>query len=144
MKIISAVLIGMLATSVWAKDRIWQDGSLLDTRSNKYFPRTEPTAENDKSLSSRMFADPQSVSTSLTVYDHYVVESANAAYLVERGRFKSAKALVLRPNQPVKFAVEKKKLWLLDEEGKQQEAVILMQVERDVARPSVTAGLPAR
>ena len=144
MKMTSAVLIGILATSAWAKDRLWQDGSLLDTRSNKYFPSMESSGEADRALPGRMFADPQSVTTTVTVYDRYVVEAGDAVYLVERGRFRSSKPSLLRPNLSIKFAVDKKKIWLLDEEGRELETTILKQIEKDVARPSVTAGLPAR
>ena len=143
MKMTSAVLIGILATSAWAKDRIWQDGNLLDTRSNKYFRSIETSSDADRAQSSRMFTDAQTVVTN-TIYDRYVVESADAAYLVERGRFKSAKPSLLRPNLSIKFAIEKKKIWLLDEEGRELETTILERFAKDAARPSVTASLPAR
>ena len=143
MKMRAALLIAMLATSVWAKDRIWQDGSLLDTRSNKYFPSTDSSGEADRSPSSQMFTNSQTVQTN-TVYDRYIVESGDAVYLVERGRFKSAKPSLLRPYLSIKFAIDKKKIWLLDEEGRELETTILKRVDKDVARPSFTAGLPAR
>ena len=143
MKLKTALLLAMLAASAWAKDRIWQDGSLLDTRSNKYFRSIETSSDADRAQSSRMFTDAQTVVTN-TIYDRYVVESADAAYLVERGRFKSAKPSLLRPNLSIKFAIEKKKIWLLDEEGRELETTILKRVDKDVARPSFTAGLPAR
>jgi len=143
MKLRTAVLIGMLATSAWAKDRIWQDASLLDTRSNKYFRSIESSGEADRAPSSRMFTDAQTVQTN-TIYDRYVVESADAVYLVERGRFKSSKPSLLRPNLSVKFAIEKKKIWLLDEEGRELETTILERFAKDAARPSVTASLPTR
>ena len=143
MKTRAALLIAILATSAWAKDRIWQDGSLLDTRSNKYFRSIETSSDADRAQSSRMFTDAQTVVTN-TIYDRYVVESADAAYLVERGRFKSAKPSLLRPNLSINFAIEKKKIWLLDEEGRELETTILERFAKDAARPSVTASLPAR
>jgi hypothetical protein len=143
MKLKSAVLIAMLATSAWAKDRIWQDGSLLDTRSNKYFRSIENSSDADRAPSSRMFTDAQTVQTN-TIYDRYVVESADAVYLVERGRFKSSKPSLLRPNLSIKFSIEKKKIWLLDEEGRELETTILERFAKDGAHPSVTASLPAR
>jgi len=143
MKTRAALLIAMLATSAWAKDRIWKDGSLLDTRGNKYFPSMASNSEADRAPSSQMFTGTQTVQTN-TVYDRYVVESEEAVYLVERGRFKSAKPSLLRPYLSIKFAVDKKKIWLLDEEGRELETTILKRVDKDIARPSVTAGLPAR
>lgn len=143
MKTRAALLIAILATSAWAKDRIWQDGSLLDTRSNKYFRSIETSSDADRAQSSRMFTDAQTVLTN-TIYDRYVVESADAAYLVERARFKSSKPSLLRPNLSIKFALEKKKIWLLDEEGRELETTILERFAKDAARPSVTASLPAR
>jgi hypothetical protein len=143
MKTKAVLLIAMLATAAWAKDRIWKDGSLLDTRGNKYFPNIASSDEGDRVPSSRMFTDAQTVQTN-TVYDRYVVESEEAVYLVERGRFKSAKPSLLRPYLSIKFAIDKKKIWLLDEEGRELETTILKRVDKDVARPSFTAGLPAR
>ena len=143
MKMRAALLIAILATSVWAKDRIWQDGSLLDTRSNKYFSSADANGDADRGPSSQMFKDAQATQTN-TVYDRYVVESGDAVYLVERGRFKSAKPSLLRPYLSIKFAVDKKKIWLLDEEGRELETTILKRFDKDVARPSITAGLPAR
>jgi hypothetical protein len=143
MKMRAALLIAMLATSAWAKDRIWQDGSLLDTRSNKYFPSIDSSGDGDRLLSSRMFSDAQTVQTN-TVYDRYVVESGDAVYLVERGRLKSAKPSLLRPYLSIKFAMDKKKIWLLDEEGRELETTILKRIDKDVARPSFTASLPTR
>jgi len=143
MKLKTAVLIAMLATPAWAKDRIWQDGSLLDTRGNKYFPSIDASGEADRAPSSQMFTNAQAVQTN-TVYDRYVVESGDAVYLVERGRFKSSKPSLLRPYLSIKFAIDKKKIWLLDEEGRELETTILKRVDKDVARPSFTAGLPAR
>jgi len=143
MKMRAALLIAMLATPAWAKDRVWQDGSLLDTRGNKYFPSIDPSGEADRAPSSQMFTNAQATQSN-TVYDRYVVESGDAVYLVERGRFKSSKPSLLRPYLSIKFALEKKKIWLLDEEGRELETTILKRVDKDVARPSFTAGLPAR
>ena len=143
MKTRAALFIALLAMSAWAKDRIWQDGSLLDTRGNKYFPSIDASGEADRAPSSRMFTDVQA-SQSNTVYDRYVVESGDAVYLVERGRFKSSKPSLLRPYLSIKFAIDKKKIWLLDEEGRELETTILKHVDKDVARPSLTANLPAQ
>ena len=142
MNIRLAIGIGVLATSASARDRVWQDGRLLDSLSNKYFPSIERTTDTDKTITSLTFNGPQ-LTQAKTVQDHYVVESEEAVYLVERERFKSAKPANLRPAHPVKFAVEKQKIWMVDEEGKQQEAIILKRIEKDIPRPSVTAGIPA-
>ena len=143
MKTRAALLIAILATSAWAKDRIWQDGSLLDTRGNKYFPSIDASGEADRAPSSQMFSTTQTVQTNI-VYDHYVVESGEAVYLVERARLKSAQPSLLRPYLSIKFAMDKKKIWLLDEKGREMETTILKRIDKDVARPSITAALPAR
>jgi len=143
MKMRLALLIGILSMSAWAKDRIWQDGSLLDTRGNKYFPSIDSSGDANRASSSQMFTNAQTVQTN-TVYDRYVVESGDAVYLVERGRFKSSKPSLLRPYLSIKFAVDKKRIWLLDEEGRELETTILKQVDKNVARPSLTASLPAQ
>ena len=140
MKMRSALLIGILAASACAKDRLFQDGRLLDPDRNKYFLATDVSTD-DKLATGRVYTQG-SVAHTDTTSDHYVVESAEFVYLVERVRFKSAKPAELHPNRPVKFAVEKQKIWLLDESGKLQGTTILKRIEKDVPRPSVTAALP--
>jgi len=143
MKMRTTLSIVMLATLAWAKDRLWQDGSLLDTRSNKYFSSADASSEADRPPSSQMFTNAQTVQTNI-VYDRYVVESGEAVYLVERARLKSAQPSLLRPYLSIKFAMDKKKIWLLDEKGREMETTILKRIDKDVARPSITAALPAR
>ena len=73
-----------------------------------------------------------------------MVEAGDGVDLVERGRLKSSKPSLLRPNLTIKYAIDKKKIWLLDEQGRALETTILKRADKDIARPSFTAGLPAR
>jgi hypothetical protein len=124
-------LIALAAALVLAarKDRDWQTGTLLNTADNIYFGRSYSRAV-DTTMS---FGDPRAgselrVGTGLAgdnfVLDQYVVESETYVYLVQIMRLKSNKPYPLSANMPVKFAVEKKKLWLLDAGGAEYQATI--------------------
>ena len=112
-----------------AKNRDWQTGTLLDTADNVYFGRAY-SRPVDTSMS---FGDPRdgselhvgSRSTAESfVLDQYVVESEQYVYLVQIMRLKSNKPFALSANTPVKFAVEKKNLWLLDTGGAEHQTTI--------------------
>jgi hypothetical protein len=51
------------------------------------------------------------------VLDEYVIESETDVYLVHIMRLRTNKPYRLSANTPVKFAVQKKKFWLLDADG---------------------------
>ncbi len=111
------------------KNRDWQTGTLLDTADNIYFGRAysrpvdttmsfgDPRTGSEFHVGSRSTADN-------FVLDQYVVESGTYVYLVQIMRLKSNKPYPLSANMPVKFAVEKKKLWLLDAGGAEYQATI--------------------
>ena len=97
---------------------------MLNTEHNAYFGGGQGRPA-DTNLS---FADAMSLSefnfttlptASNYALDHYVIESPTDVYLVERMRLKSSNPPPLVTNMPVKFAVSKNKLWLVDEDGKE-------------------------
>ena len=59
-------------------------------------------------------------------YQNYVLESGKYIYLVEeRLRRKWAKPARLVVNAPIKFSVEKRKVYLLEEDGKEHETRVI-------------------
>ena len=135
------------------KDRVWEEGKLLDTMHNTYFPNT-PAMEDDRTeQSARGFSNSGSISN--RVHDRFVVETAESVFLVERVRFIPSEPPALRSFGPVKFSIEKKKIWLLDERGKANETTIVKQIAKPVGPPEppqvqlprdlpFTASLPSR
>jgi hypothetical protein len=116
------------------KERAWQDARLLDTRDNPYFNPKDFGSAGPGLTQSQAYSEytvSQNSNTSKVVYDHYVVEGRASAYLVEMGRLKDYPAAHVVLRKGLKFAVEKSKLWFIDEDGKEVETKVL----KEVARP---------
>ena len=126
-----AMLIGLAATlgSAASKNREWQTGTLLDPQHNEYFGGNA-VRPADTMLH---FGDPRtgsqlSVGNSPTdnfVLDRYVVESETDVYLVQVMRLATSKAYSLSAGMPLKFAVDKKKLWMMDGEGVEHQTTVV-------------------
>jgi hypothetical protein len=122
-----------LATLAFAgsKERVWQEGKLLDRDLNGYFV---PTDFTETAAAIQDAANPDTrVNTALvvTVFDNYVLEAAGTVYLVEVSRLKNAKAARLSLVQPVKLSVEKKNLRFIDLEGREVQGHIVKQAEKN-------------
>lgn len=116
------------------KERAWQDARLLDTRDNPYFNPKDFGSMGPGLTQSQAYSEytvSQNSNTSKVVYDHYVIEGRASAYLVEMGRLKDYPAAHVVLRKGLKFAVEKSKLWFIDEDGKEVETKVL----KEVARP---------
>ena len=126
-----ATLIALAAALVPAasKNRDWQTGTLLDPQHNDYY------GGNSVSPADTMlhFGDPRTGSqlnvgnnpTDNFVLDRYVVESETDVYLVQVMRLAPSKAYRLSAGTPVKFAVDKKKLWMIDADGVEHQTTIV-------------------
>ena len=64
-------------------------------------------------------------------YDNYVIESQFCAYLVQRWRARTAPVARFPGATALRFAVEKSKLYVLDEDGKEYETRIIRLIQRD-------------
>jgi hypothetical protein len=121
------------------KDRAWQSGQLLSTVSNQYFVNVSYTTESEGSTWNMsqgsdgrltLVSLPKTYATNST-YDNYVIESQFCAYLVQRWRPKTAPMVRFPGTTPLKFAVDKNKVYVLDEDGKEYETRIVKLVQRD-------------
>lgn len=119
-----AILIALAATIAPGaqKTRDWQPGTLLDTEHNIYFGRGYASLSDttmsfgDRSTGSEIRVGSRSPADNF-VLDEYVIESETDVYLVHIMRLRTNKPYRLSANTPVKFAVQKKKFWLLDADG---------------------------
>ena len=69
-------------------------------------------------------------------YQTFLIEGETHAYLAqERLRWRWSKPANLTVNGPVKFAVEKRKLFVVDEAGKEHEMEIIKRVLRLPEQP---------
>lgn len=122
------------------KDRAWQSGHLLSVANNNYFFNV--TYTSDAEGSSWPFSQGSDGRFTVTgqiagntdsayTYDNYVLESEFVAYLVQRMRPKTSPAARLPGTKPLKFAVEKNKLWVLDDNGIEYETKVIKLIQKD-------------
>ena len=130
-----ATLITLAAALIPAapKNRDWQTGMVLDPQDNLYFAYSHPTdgsmSFGDARTGSQIHVGTRSPGDDF-VLDQYVVESESYVYLAQTMRLRSNKPFRLSVNMPVKFAVDKKRIWLLDPEGNEYQANIAKRKEK--------------
>jgi uncharacterized protein YaiE (UPF0345 family) len=127
------------------KRRDWQTGKVLDSQRNRYFAGTVGSASTTGTSQANgnygtYQANTKSFQTAVYQVDEtYLIEGETYAYLVqERLRWKLGKPAKanLTVNGPVKFAVEKRKLFVIDDDGKEHEMEIEKKILRQPAEPS--------
>jgi hypothetical protein len=131
-----------------SKDRPWQRGQLLSTASNPFFANVPYTTDSEASgWTFVQGADGKATvfmragaSSSSYIYDNYVIDSDFCTYLIQRPRLKTVPPARFPGTKPLKFAIEKNKIWLTDEEGKEYEAKIVKTLQKD-PDPTKPAGL---
>jgi len=113
------LLAGLTQIAVGAeKNRDWQMGKLLDSQRNRYFAgtvgnaNTTGTAQANGNYGTYQGNTNTSQVAAYRVYETFLIEGATHAYLAqERLRWRWSKPANLTVNGPVKFAVEKRKLF---------------------------------
>ncbi len=123
-----------------SKDRAWQSGRLLSVPNNNYFFNVTYTSDLEGSSwaftqgsDGRYTVSNQIAATTASpyTYDSYIIESQFCAYLVQRMRPKTSPPARFPGTDGLKFAVEKNKLWVLDEEGREYETKVVKLIQRD-------------
>ena len=123
-----------------SKDRAWQGGHLLSIVDNRYFFNVTFTSDSDGSgwpfvqgSDGRYTVTGQIgiPTNSPYTYDNYVIETQFCVYLVQRMRPKTSMPARLPGTSALKFAVEKSKLWVLDEENIEYETKVVKLVQKD-------------
>jgi hypothetical protein len=119
------------------KQRDWQTGKVLDTERSRYFAGTvgssNTTGNLDVTGDSGTYRGQTSGSQTALyrVYETFVIEGDQYVYLAqERLRWRWSKPANLTVNGPVKYAVEKRKLFVVDEDGKEHEMEIIKKTLR--------------
>jgi len=103
---------------------------LLNPENNAYFKsvlKTEGTGPTGFHAAGS--SDPDA-KHDVSVQDNYVVDAGDSAYLVQRIRLSSADAAKVFITMQVKFFVEKKKLFLVDRDGREVETRIVKQAPK--------------
>ncbi|HEX5432583.1 MAG TPA: hypothetical protein VFW83_11500, partial [Bryobacteraceae bacterium] len=134
---LAAASVMMAPACLKAKDRAWQTGTVLDTYKNIYFGDAEYKPVKDAGGSAVQdeygtYAVAMNDSSSGKVFrQNYVIDSPASAFLVSITQLKAFKEPHLSFVKPVKFAVEKNKLWFVDLDGQQYEAKILKRLDKN-------------
>ena len=118
------------------KERDWQRAKLLDPDRTKYFSDRNLHAsegqldqfQNSSGVVSSVNRPPTS---SMAVDEYFIVETLDRVYLVDRVRLQSAHPARLPLTRPVKYAIEKDKLYLLNEDGEEYPTKIVKQIIKD-------------
>jgi hypothetical protein len=135
------LLLGIAHMAVGAeKKRDWQNGKVLDSDRSRYFAgtvgnaNTTGTAQANGNYGTYQGHTNTSQTAVYAVYQNFLIEGETHAYLAqERLRWRWSKPANLTVNGPVKFAVEKRKLFVIDEDGKEHEMEIVKKVLRQPA-----------
>ena len=119
------------------KQRDWQMGKVLDSQRYRYFAgtvgsgNTTGTADNDGTFRGNTNTSQTAI---YRVFETFLIEGDTYAYWAqERLRFRWSKAANLTVNGPVKYALEKRKLFVIDEDGKEHEMEV---VKKTLRQPS--------
>lgn len=122
------------------KDRAWQGGQLLSIVNNNYFFNVTYSADTEgaswpftQGSDGRYTVNGQiaNPTNSLYTYDNYCIESQFVVYLVQRMRPKTSPPVRLPGTQALKFAVEKNKLWVMDEQNIEYEMKVVKLVQKE-------------
>jgi hypothetical protein len=123
-----------------SKDRAWQSGQLLSIVNNSFFFNVTYSSDSEGSgwpfvqgSDGRYTVNGQiGVPTNNPyTYDNYVIESPFVVFLVQRMRPKTSPPVRLPGTKALKFAVEKNKLWVLDDDSVEYETKIVKLVQKD-------------
>ena|SRR5579862_3960562 len=134
---VALLLMTFLCAHAAEKVREWQTGKVLDSQRNRYFAGTIGNASTTGTAQSNGDTGTYQGNTNLSqtaiyrVYETFLIEGDQYAYLAqERLRWRWSKPANLTVNGPVKYVVEKRKLIVLDEDGKEHEMEILKKILR--------------
>jgi len=133
-----AAMFALAAIAGWggSKERDWQSAKLLDPDRTHYFINEHLASDTsrpgfDTSINNGYTATANAGTATPAVHDYYIVETQGMVYLAERIRLKSSPAAKLAVTRPIKFAVQKDKLYLMNENGDEYQTKIVKQVERE-------------
>jgi CRISPR/Cas system-associated protein Cas7 (RAMP superfamily) len=126
-----------ITTFAAGKKREWQTGKVLDSERSRYFAGTVGSGNTtgNAQANGNYATYRGNTSTSETavyrVYQTFLIEGETTAYLVqEQLVWRWSKGANITVNGSVKFAIDKRKLYVIDEDSKEHEMEILKKVLR--------------
>jgi hypothetical protein len=142
LSIASIALVLTTAGNIHGADKIrdWQTGKVLDSERSRYFAgtvgnaNTTGTAQTNGNYGTYQGNTNSSQTAIYRVFETFLIEGEKYAYLgQERLRWRWSKPANLTVNGPVKYAVEKRKLFVIDDDGKEHEMEIIKRVLKQPA-----------
>jgi hypothetical protein len=135
-KLLLFVIVLTITTTIAAdKQRDWQMGKVVDTERNRYFAGTFGNSQTAGTVQANGNNGTYQGTTTSTdtavyrVYETFIIEGETYAYVAqERLRWKWSKPANLTMNGPVKYAVEKRKLYVIDDDGKEHKMEVVKRV----------------
>lgn len=113
-----------------SKERAWQQGMLLNPENNAYFKSVAKTEGSGPAGFHAAGSTDPDAKHDTSVQDNYVLDAGDSAYLVQRVRLSSSEAAKVYITMQVKFFVDKKKLYMVDRDGKEVEMRIVKQAPK--------------
>ncbi len=128
-------LVLLIATFAAAeKSRNWQNGTVLDSNRSRYFAGTVGNANTNGNISDSggYYGDTATSERAIyRVYQNFVIAGDQYVYLAqEHLKWRWSKPADLTVNGKVKYAVEKRKFYVIDDEGKEHEMEIVKKTLR--------------
>lgn len=125
--IIALVSLSPFATA--EKQRDWKTGKVLDSERSRYFAgtvggsNTSGTVSDNGTYSGNTHGSQTAV---YKVYETFVIEGDTYVYQAqEHIKWRWSKPANLAVNGPVKYAIEKRKLYVIDDDSKEHEMEIV-------------------
>ncbi len=125
--LLAIVLIAHAASTV----RNWRSGTLVSSEQSKVLQGTTWNTNTDASAKNRGNKTDYSQNTTTNSTDNYdtfqvyTIETADKVYTVrEKLNFPWSKPANITVGEPVKYAVDKNKIYLMDDDGKEHKASI--------------------
>jgi hypothetical protein len=131
--LLPACLLMVVAPNAFSADssRNWQSGTLLETEKQQVPQGTTKTSNTEGTAKNKgNKTDYSQTTTSTTTEDYdtfqvYTIQGDSKTYVArEKLNFPWSKPANITVGEKVKYAVEKNKLYLLDDDGKQHKAGI--------------------
>jgi hypothetical protein len=147
LRTITIVLIAATA-ALAAKPLNWQAGRVLDTQRNRYYAGTIDSGNasgsattTDSATTTGSVWSSHSSTAVYRVFETFIIEGEDYAYVAtERLRWRWSHSANLAVNGQVKYAVDGRKLIVIDDDGKPHEMEI---VKRIILKPKDRASEPA-
>lgn len=135
---IVTVLALLVTPSGWPqskKAREWQEGTLLSVEKTKELDSTTTTTDTEGKVKQGDKYSEQSTATKTQNYDYYAVYAIQAGNIVYTARqhlmFDFSKPANVTLGEKLKYAVEKDKLYMVDDNGKEFSAKIVKKALKD-------------